>query len=169
MNRLHSIFLWPAFASTLLAGCASADADRFPSLALRDAERMTGQFTPTRPTEPPPPPVVSAVDLASIVENARAIHRNFLSEAPPALRLARSASGRDTINDQRSRALVAMAGLTTLHSQTVLALADLDKLEAEAATSFAATAEIQEAQSQVAALVAEQDETLAQVSGALVP
>ncbi|AWW74225.1 hypothetical protein CD351_07255 [Erythrobacter sp. KY5] len=146
-----------------LAGCAG-DSGRYPSLAIRDAERTTGQFTPAQPTTPAATATIDRTAIGAALESARTAHERFLAEQPAALTLARSASGRGDGSDVRSRALVAVASLSSLRGQTATALADLDRLEVEAATSFAATDDIRTAQSYVARLAQEQDDILESLS-----
>ena len=150
-------------ASALVAGCAG-DSGKYPSLAIRDAERVSGEFSPAPPAAPDPvAPVASNQEIGSIAARARETHRTFLSEQPAALQLAKAARGAGVESNDRSRAEVALSVLTTLRSETQLAMADLDVLEARAAGSFAPTDGIAAAQIQIASLLAEQDEMLSAV------
>lgn len=145
-----------SLAVLLLSGCAGSS-DRYPSLAIRDAERVAGQFMPIAPDQPPVPPVVSAQGLAEIVAKAAEMHRQFVANEPGATRLVEAARGTGSESDARSRALVALADLTSLRGQTAIALASLDDLETEAASTLAPLAEIRAAQTEVVLLVTEQD------------
>lgn len=151
-NRL----LMAGLASALLAACAGSS-DKYPSLAIRDAERVTGQFTPSVPDEEPVPPVASSQQLTEIIAAAAAAQRSFLDSLPDAQRLVEAASGAGIESDIRSRALVALADLTSIRGETVLALAKLDSYEAEAATGFAPVQDIEQAQNEIALLVNEQE------------
>ncbi|EAQ29528.1 hypothetical protein NAP1_02110 [Erythrobacter sp. NAP1] len=163
MKSYSCKFVLTGTAVLTLAACAG-DSDRYPSLAIRDAERASGQFTPV---QTPAPAAITPADRASIgaaLEQARSTHEQFMAQQPAALSLARSASGRGNDSDVRSRALVAVASLSSLRGQTAIALADLDRMEVEAATSFAAIEDIRTAQSYVARLAMEQDEMLETLS-----
>lgn len=160
------IYLWAAGALAL-GGCAG-NADRYPSLAIRDAERAAGTFTPAEPTEPAPTYTVDRSEIGNAIQRARASHEQFLAQRDSSSGIIRSAAGRGPESDLRSRALVALADLTTLRSATAIALADLDRLEVESATVFGPTEDIRTAQEYVARLVGEQDaeiNSLASVMG----
>ncbi|MGB3807138.1 MAG: hypothetical protein WA936_08060 [Erythrobacter sp.] len=158
-----SIVLALLAAAATLSGCAG-DSDRYPSLAIRDAERDTGEIAPV--PQPEVEPVVSTAALAEIVARAEGFNSRFESARPAVLRLARNASGAGPESEARARALVAIADLTSLHGRTSLALADIDRLEAEARTRFAPIEPIEEAQALVAQWVAAQDEALTNVETA---
>lgn len=151
--------LLAALLTTALGGCASTDG-RFPSLAVRDAERLTGELTPSVPSQEPISPVASAAQVSDFIALALGAHREFAAITPQATSLMRASRGTGPTSDARAQALVALAQLTSLRSQTALALANLDALEAKAATTFAPTVEIKAAQMQVTQIVNEQDATL---------
>ncbi|MBV7264653.1 hypothetical protein [Erythrobacter ani] len=160
MNRATPSFLMAAVAAATLAGCAG-DSGRYPSLAVRDVERAMGQFTPAAVENAEPiRPVASAADLAQVTRRAQESHRRFQDARSGATRLVESARGLSIESNARQRALVALADLTTLRSDTTLAVGDLDLLKAEAATTFAPTEEIDAARAEVAALVDEQNSAL---------
>src|SRR5690606_41180397 len=72
-----------ALGCTLSACAASA---RYPSLAIRDAERVTGTMQPAEP-EPyvPPPPASTVLDqLDRLTGDAATAHRAFLAALPQA-------------------------------------------------------------------------------------
>ena len=153
-------------AALLLTGCAASN-DRYPSLAVRDAERVTGEFTPAYMDDPAPTYTTDRRRIGDALEQARTAHGQFTQAQPGVLGLARAASGRGNDSDARAQALSAMAELTTLRGQTVMALSDLDRLEAEAATLYADLSDIREAQVYVAGLVGEQDAALDSVARAM--
>lgn len=146
-----------AGVAAMLVGACAGSGDKYPSLAIRDAERVTGQFTPDASDIPPIAPVASTAELADILASAASAHRNFIETRPSAQRIIEAASGSGSESDIRSRALVALADLTSIRGNTALALANLDRLEAEAATGFAPVEDIRQAQEEVARLVNEQD------------
>lgn len=145
--------------SALLAGCAGSG-DKYPSLAIRDAERAQGQFSPVAPDPEPVRPVVSPADLDVLIARASESHAEFVRAEGGARTLVEQALGQSIESNVRQRALVALADLATMRSETALPMADLDLLRAEAATTFAPTAEIDEARQTVQALLADEDGTL---------
>ena len=118
----------------LLAACATADGE-YPSLAIRDAERVGGTFEPVAPTPYVPPPTPAAVvdRLARLAADAASAHRAFLAEAPAARSAVAAAGGAAFGSDGWARASVALAGLESARSQAMIALADLDRLMVDAA------------------------------------
>lgn len=140
-----------------LSACA-AEAGKYPSLAIRDAERVSGQFTPSPPSSPlPAEPVASPSDLSAILERAYGLQRQFDTAEPGAQVFVRAAQVDGALDGARSRALVAVAELTSLRGQTALILSDLDQLEIEASTRFAPTETIRAAQADVATIISAQD------------
>ncbi len=159
MTHTIRTLTFSACSAALLAGCVGAS-DKYPSLAIRDAERQTGQFIPAAPQQLPAPSPATFEQLRGFVERARTAHQQFTAEQPAALRLARAARGSGVEDDRRARALVAVAALTSLHGQTSLALTDLDQLEFLAASEFEATDDIKAAQILVGQMIQEQDAAL---------
>ncbi|MEM1053096.1 MAG: hypothetical protein AAGI28_13485 [Pseudomonadota bacterium] len=152
-----------AFLGMGLGGCASADG-RYPSLAVRDAERTTGEFMPASPTPSAIPGVVSPQRVADLLSAAYDAQRKFEEARPEAERIVRSAQGMGAESDRRSRALIAVAELTSLRGETALVLSRLDVLEAEALTTFAPSEAIASGQAHIANLLRQQDETLDSLS-----
>lgn len=143
----------------LLSACA-ASSDKYPSLAIRDAERVEGRITPVAPDPHPVRPVASPADITQLVEQAQAAHARFAEALPAAQSLVAAASETSIESTARQRALLALADLTSLSADTALALATLDRLEAAARTEFAPAESIASAQTVIAALVREEDEAL---------
>lgn len=83
-----------------------------------------------------------------------------MGSEPKVANLALSAKGRDIGDNSHSRALIAVADLTALRSETVSALADLDRLEAQGKTLFAPTEAVKSAQAEVARLIDVQNTAL---------
>lgn len=159
MSKNSRTLLFAGLGTALMAGCASPEG-KYPSLAIRDAERVSGAFTPAPPAQPEPTPLADRERIGDALERARDSHEKFLARQPGVGTLARSASGRGPESDRRAEALVALADLTVLRSETTIALADLDQLEVESATQFGATSDVRKAQEYVARLVSEQDAAL---------
>ncbi len=159
MKTLACSTLSIGFAALLLSGCA-ADQGRYPSLATRDAERVGGQFTPSAPVQEAPAYSTDPASIDAALEQARGFHARFEADRPAAMTLARAASGSGDESDARSRALVALAGLSTLHGQTVMALGDLDTIEAASAVEFGSLDDIRAAQTAIAQMVEQQNAVL---------
>lgn len=104
--------------------------------------------------------MASAGDIASLVASARQAHGRFLELRPRTARLVSAARGGGIDNSARQIALVALAELTSIRSDTQLPMAELDLLQAEAATTFAPLDAINAARAEVSAMVSEEDEVL---------
>jgi len=148
----------------MLSGCVG-DGGQYPSLAVRDVERV-GYQTP-RPEAIPASPVISAADLAAMLADAQEFHSRFDETRPGVALLADRAAQTTMESDVRSRALIALADLTALHGRTALALGDLDRLEAEALGTFAPVEAIRDAQQRVADWVQTQDEALTDIENTI--
>lgn len=156
MNSFKVTFALFGIACTALGGCAG-NSDDYPSLAIRDAERVTGSLSPA---SQPSAPALSAQTIESIdaaLLSAQSMHARFLDARPQAAALVDAARGSGPESDNRAKALIAMADLTSLHSETAIALAELDRMEVEAATEFASVDTIRSAQIEVKKLVSDQD------------
>ncbi|KHK89683.1 hypothetical protein [Novosphingobium malaysiense] len=121
----------------MVAGACST-AGNYPSLALRDVERIRGSAQPVAgeaPQPAPEPPPLSA-DLATrlngLVKMAREADRQFQANRPAAERAVASAGG--IASDSWSTASIALARLETSRSSAMVALADLDGLYVDART-----------------------------------
>lgn len=162
-------------AATTLSACA-ADTSQYPSLARRDAERMTGSAPVATPTEPAPatpapPPADLPGKLAAIDAQAAKSHALFLERASLARSRARAAAGAALGTTSWSEAEVALSSLESARSDTMFALADLDSLLTLGAVSQADTGinagipEIAAVRDRVAGLVAAEDAVLAELRG----
>ena len=148
-------------ASALLAACAG-DADRYPSLAIRDAERVSGVFGPVA-APPAVAPIVkppSTGDLAQFLATANESHQRFLQASERTRSLVSSAAERGIDTNVRQEALVALADLSTMRSDTATTLGDLDLMEAEAGIAFADTTQLISVRQQLVEMIAKQDATL---------
>jgi hypothetical protein len=124
----------PVLLLLLLVPACATPAQDYPSLALRDAERVTGTFEPEPPAPYVPPATPAAVidRLAQLAADAAAADRAFQAAAPDA-RAAVGAAGGEFGGDGWARASVAVAGLEAARSKAMIALADLDRLMIDAA------------------------------------
>ena len=153
-----------AIACACTAACASAPGD-YPSLAIRDAERVSGTLQPAQPYVPPPVSQPVLADAASLVAEARAAHESYRRMLGPVRSTVLAGRGAAVGSDGWAAASVAIAGLETERSRTMVALAGLDRLYVAAATEGNALDELAAAQAEVGALAAEEsaaiDELLA--------
>ena len=148
----------------LVAACATP-AEEYPSLALRDAERISGTFEPAPPTPYVPPPTPAAVlgRLEQLAAEAASAHRAFLAEAPAARSAVAAASGAELGSESWAVASVAVAGLEGTRSRAMIALADLDRLMVDAAVEGGELARIVAVRDAVTAQVNEQNATIEQL------
>jgi hypothetical protein len=153
-----------------LAGCASPASD-YPSLAIRDAERIAGTLAPAQPGPYVPPPPAPAVlgQLDALAQSARAAHEAFLAEAPRATAAVENARRAAVGSENWARAEVALASLTSARSRTMEPLADLDRLLVDAAVEGNALAPIAATRDVVEGQVAEQDAAIARLQEVLAP
>jgi hypothetical protein len=145
----------------LLAGCATPS-EEYPSLALRDAERVTGSFEPAAPAPYVPPPTPAAVlgRLDQLAVDAASAHRDFLAEAPAASRTIEAASGAEFGSDAWAAGSVALAGLESSRSKAMIALADLDRLMVDAGIEGGELVRIVAVRDTVTAQVNEENATI---------
>lgn len=157
-----------AAASGSLAACAT-QAEEYPSLALRDAERASGTLMPVEPAPYVPPPPSSAVlgRLDQLGADAAGAHQAFLAAAPEARSAVAAARGAEPGAESWARAQVALAGLAGARSRTMIALADLDRLYVDAAVEGEALERIDAVRNRVIAQVEEQDATIGSLGSGL--
>lgn len=169
MNARFAPILLAAFACAgALGGCASTPESSYPSLAIRDVERITGQLeTPPGPLVQIPPPQPAAQSTDSLgqpgelgAEAARA-HARFMEQAPAVRTSAGRANSSPVGSENWARGEVALAGLEGIRSQTLIALADLDRIYVDAITNRRPVDQIETVRTEVSAMVAKQDEVIA--------
>lgn len=113
----------------MLAGCAGSA--EYPSLAIRDVERVQGSATPAPDAADaipalPPASADLTTRLAGLVETARQSHTRFQSRQAATERAVAAAGA--TASDSWSSAQVALSDLQTSRSGALTALAELDQL-----------------------------------------
>ncbi len=164
------IRLVPLVLAAPLAACAGGSAD-YPSLAIRDAERVEGTFEPAPATEAPAPPAAPSADLlqrlSQLRTEAASAHRAFTQAVPGARRTIEAARGAGVETNSWAAAQVALADLDSHRSRTAVALGDLDLIFADATLAFELREPIADAHSQVADMIAQEDAILAELRGAL--
>ncbi len=162
-----------------LAACA-ADTASYPSLARRDAERITGsaETVPPSPsagipaTAPPPADSGLAARLSALTAAAQDAHARFGTRRAAAERLSGAARGGAAGGPAWSAAMVALADLESARSDGMIALADADQLYAAAKVSGddpAAITAIVAARDRMIALIAQEDKALATLRGRISP
>lgn len=166
MNRLAATVLAVVPAVLALGGCASSS-DDFPSLAIRDAERVSGTIAvPATPAQPLPP-APAAVELSALLAAIREGHGRFTAQTPAAARAVSAARGAGVGTDAWSVAQVAVANLEAQRSQVMIALADLDRIYASASVEGADVTATSAALAEANGLVAQEDAEIARLLGAL--
>ena len=160
----------PAIVPLVLTACSSAAG--YPSLALRDVERIAAR-SPAAETPPLPPPSADLVSrLSGLVSAAQAADRQFRDQQGGTAAAVSRAAGATAASDSWASAQVSLAKLDTSRSEAVAALAELDTLYADtrnaepAGVSPSAQA-IAEAREQVSDLVAQQNGVIAGLSARL--
>ncbi|WP_288484143.1 hypothetical protein [uncultured Novosphingobium sp.] len=113
----------------MLAGCAGSA--EYPSLAIRDVERVQGSASPAPDAADaipalPPASADLTTRLAGLVETARQSHTRFQSRQAATERAVAAAGA--TASDSWSSAQVALSDLQTSRSGALTALAELDQL-----------------------------------------
>ncbi|MBE5073493.1 hypothetical protein IM511_04160 [Erythrobacteraceae bacterium E2-1 Yellow Sea] len=157
-------------ATLALAGCSSAS-HNYPSLAIRDAERVSGTFavTPGTGDQLGPAPASPNV-LESLPEQlvlSQTAHDSFMGLSAEAERLVLAAQGTDTDSNAWAAAQIALAQLESQRSQSAIALATLDLHYADASLGFTAREEIDAVRSQVLSTLRQEDEVLARLRSAM--
>jgi hypothetical protein len=154
-------------SSLLIAGCASAS-KTYPSLAIRDAERVSGTFgaAGSQPlAEPAPLSEDVTVRLGQIRELAAANHQKFLSATPAAQRAVQSGANAAVASNSWAEAQIALSDLDSLRSQTAVALGDLDLLFVDTTLAFEQREAVAAARNNVAQLISAEDATLGDLRG----
>lgn len=169
-----SIRIGASLVALVLVSACNADRSRFPSLAIRPAERAYGTSQPAAPT--PAPGAAATTDLPARVialrEKATASHARFTAQQVSATKLVDAAKGAAPGTEAWSRAAIALAALSTARGEGMNALSDLDRLLI-AATEVAATGPdddlkvVAPAHRDVAALLGAEDQTIAALSDKL--
>ena len=143
-----------------LAACASPSTD-YPSLAIRDAERLVGveqESAPPAPLAPIPADVMQQV--GAYQAKASRADEEFRGTLPRVERTVSAARGSGIASDRWSNAQIALSELDALRATTAIALADLDALYAARAVELERRDAIDEARGEVSAILSRQDTTL---------
>lgn len=152
----------------LAAGCARAPEGAYPSLAIRDVERVAGTLVPPAPPAPPAPPTPATLDrLGALTAQAQAANARFLAAAPAARRTVGAGANAAVGSEAWAQAQVALAGLETVRSEAMIALADLDRIYVDAAIASVALGRIEADRAAVTAMVDEQNALIAALQAAM--
>ena len=138
------------------AACATTPSDDYPSLAVRDAERMTGTLQPAEPYVPEPPSPATIETVGELYLKAMAAHESFLARYRAAQPVVSAARGAPVGSDRWAAANVAIADVAAERSKTMIVVADLDRLYISAATDGLALDELAAAQERVSEAVADE-------------
>jgi hypothetical protein len=119
----------PLTIAALLCACAAST--NYPSLAVRDVERVEGSGEPAVGSAEaipvlPPASADLTTRLAGLVAVARKAHASFQGQQASAERAVAAAGAAQS--DSWTSAEVALSGLQTSRSGALTALADLDQL-----------------------------------------
>ena len=165
MNRAPFAAIIALALGGLTGGCAG-DSSRYPSLAIRDAERVVGTAQPVEPEEVRAPETPSR-DLVARLEQLKGeadrAHKAFMAAAPAAERQASAASGAAVASDAWSSAQVAIANLEANRSRLLIALAELDSLHVTAELEGGARSTIGDARDQVDQMAGIENEIIARL------
>lgn len=143
-----------------IAACASGS-DRYPSLAVRPAERVGGTFAAPSPVpEPSAPGQAATTRIDSLVTSANAAHRRFLDRVESARTLALAGRGAGPEDNRWAAAQIALADLDSIRSDTAIALGDLDLMFVDTTLSNIRREQVEQARAAVVSLIAEQDRIL---------
>lgn len=159
----------PVFLLSLLAaGCASPVSE-YPSLAMRDGERVTGSMAAAlaEPYIPASPAPTTIERVAQLAEEARAAHAAFLDAASEARPRVAAARGAQQGSEAWSVAQVAIAGLEAQRSRTLIALADIDMIYVNVSNAGEAIAPVADPRDEIVGLVEQQDLLIDQLLGAI--
>lgn len=147
----------------IVLSCSACTAsDKYPSLAVRDVERVAGTLQPAdaEPYVAPAPPSAVLDQIDRLTAEATRAHQDFLAEAPQARSAVAAARGAEPGADSWGRAQVALAGLEASRSRATIALADLDRIYVDAALEGTALDRIETARRSVAEQVDDQSQTI---------
>ncbi len=146
--------------AALLAGCASPG--RYPSLAVRDAERATGTLQPAEaePYVPPATPAETLDRIGRLSADAQAAHQTFLAAVEKGRGTIAAGASAAEGSDAWSRAQIALADIEASRSQTMIALAELDRLYVDAELAAGELERISAARDAVSALIESESQTI---------
>lgn len=145
----------------LLSACATPG--DFPSLDIRESERVTGTMAAPDDTAFTPAPATPATlaDLDALAARIRTAHQRFVAASDEAGTIARRAAGSGAGSEAWSVAQVAIANLESIRSDAMIALADIDRIHVDAHVGGGDIARSEALRAEMGALVAEEDRLIA--------
>ena len=151
----------PAIMAVFSAGCTSTGAD-YPSLAIRDAERISAEVpAPTLPEAAEPIPASILAEVKAALAKAERAHANFTARTPAVRNTIEAARGSAVGSDRWAGAQVALSELDSLRASTAIALGELDLLYAARAVELERRDAIAEVRDDLTTILARQDAVLA--------
>ena len=176
-NNLRRTSHYPLITTVVLSalalsGCA-ASSDKYPSLALRDFEKIPASAA--APTTMPATNVLLPAEMSSDAvrqlmaerDSARDAHAAFMSALPNAQRTSSAARGSGPTANIWAEAQLAIAELTVHRSLTAAALANIDELIAQASITQGGLPAETTYQTEVADMVKRQDRAINGLSSGL--
>ncbi len=164
MRRLYCLAAL-LMSTAILAACTTAS-DRYPTLEIREAERVSGTFDVADAVEPVPMGSDTAANLPEIESAARASHKKFLEAVPSARNLIEAARGSTADSNVWAAAQIARADLESQRSETAIALAELDLKYANATMRFEQRDAVETALRRIEDMIAEEDRILSEIGAA---
>ena len=161
MKRKAAFFLSSMLA---LSACATPRG-KYPDLAIRPEERISGSMEPVA-AEPYIPPKTGADVLSNIVslrQSAQQAHAKFTAATPRARSAANAARNSHQGSEKWAVAQIALSELESSRSDAMIALAELDRLYVDAAINATELGPLSSARDDVMALVAEEDSVINQI------
>lgn len=149
-----------------LGGCA-ASSDKYPSLTLRDFEKVSAATPAPAPTPASSAPMPTTMNsdafqqLMAERDSARRAHAAFMTALPNAQRKSSAARGSGPASNVWADAQLAIAELTVHRSLTAEALGNIDELIAQASIAQRGLPSQITYQTEVSALVERQDRAIA--------
>ncbi len=164
MKHLQTSKIGAVLAGALMLSACVGSGEQYPSLAVRDAERVSGAFNPAIGTRSAPvtDPALLA-GLPAIEARAQTAYDEFVAAVPGAQRALSAAQGASASSNAWAAAQISLADLDSQRSQTAIALADIDLIYAEASIELAMAFEIAELRAKIDAQVSAQDQILDQL------
>ncbi len=153
-----------------VSACAGSG-DRYPSLEIRDVERVQGSFDPADAGESALPTPVAAPSadtvqrLSDLTASASAIHAEFERAVPQTSRIVSTAGRASVASDSWASAQVALSDLELIRSRAAVTLADIESVYVDARLEAQQLDTITAARNQVLGLIAEEDAVLARLRG----
>lgn len=150
------------------SACSSTPAD-YPSLAIRDVERvgMTMATPSAQNWTPPQLGQAKLADISKLVDQAQTAHGVFLETAQNARTTIAAAEGLSAGSNNWSVAQIALAQLQSTRSDALIALADIDRIYVAASTAGEALGQITPAQAEVERLVEQENQVISELAAKL--